>query len=105
MNVNIKLNKDFERQFNRLVEKYGEDFLKLQGLDEGKLSFTDFIDNFVDSDNVANASVDPNANVGHKDIVSLINEMSKPHQKLLAYNKLYYEIKKKYGYRAANDWL
>lgn len=105
MNVNIKLNKDFERQFNRLVEKYGEDFLKLQGLDEGKLSFTDFIDNFVDSDNVANASVDPNANVGHKDIVSLINEMSKPHQKLLAYNKLYYEVKKKYGYRAANDWL
>ena len=59
----------------------------------------------MDSDNVANASVDPNANVGHKDIVSLINEMSKPHQKLLAYNKLYYEVKKKYGYRAANDWL
>jgi hypothetical protein len=29
MNINIKLNKDFERQFNRLVEKYGEDFLKL----------------------------------------------------------------------------
>jgi hypothetical protein len=29
MNVNIKLNKDFERQFNRLIEKYGEDFLKL----------------------------------------------------------------------------
>ena len=29
MNVNIKLNKDFERQFNRLVEKYGEDFLRL----------------------------------------------------------------------------
>lgn len=105
MNINIKLNKDFERQLNRLIEAYGEDFLKLQGLDEAKLSFTDFIDNFVDSDNVANASVDPNANVGHKDIVSLINEMSKPHQKLLAYNKLYYEVKKKYGYRAANDWL
>ena len=84
MNINIKLNKDFERQLNRLIEAYGEDFLKLQGLDEAKLSFTDFIDNFVDSDNVANASVDPNANVGHKDIVSLINEMSKPHQKLLA---------------------
>ena len=29
MNVNIKLNNDFERQFNRLIENYGEDFLKL----------------------------------------------------------------------------
>lgn len=105
MEINIKLDKDFERQFNRLVEKYGEDFLKLNGLDESKLSFTNFIDNFVDSDNVANASVDPNANVGHKDIVSLINEMSKPHQKIIAYNKLYYELKKKYGYKTANDWL
>ena len=28
MNINIKLNKDFERQFNRLVEKYGEDIVK-----------------------------------------------------------------------------
>lgn len=105
MKIEIKLDKDFERQFNKLVEKYGEDFLKLQGLDENKLSFTNFIDNFIDSDNVANASVDPNANVGHKDIVSLINEMSKPHQKLLAYNKIYFEIKKKYGYQAANEWL
>ena len=105
MEISIKLNKDFERQFNRMVEKYGEDFLKLNGLDEDKLSFTNFIDNFIDSDNVANASSDPSANVGHKDIVSLMNEMSKPHQKILAYNKLYYEIKKKYGYKTANDWF
>jgi ribonucleoside-triphosphate reductase len=29
--------------------------------------------------------------------------MSKPHQKLLAFNKLYYELNKKYGYKIAND--
>jgi ribonucleoside-triphosphate reductase len=31
--------------------------------------------------------------------------MPKPHQKLLAYNKIYYEINKKYGFKVANKWL
>ena len=31
--------------------------------------------------------------------------MPKPHEKLLAFNKIYYEIQKKYGFKAANDWL
>lgn len=105
MNIDLKLDKDFEIQFNAMSDKYGKPFLQLNSLDESRLSFTKFIDNFVDSDNVANASIDPNANVSHKDIVSLINEMSKPHQKLLAYNKLFYEIKKKYGHETANKWF
>ena len=50
-------------------------------------------------------AVDGNANVGQKDIVTLINEMPKPHQKLLAFNKIYYEINKKYGFKTANKWL
>ena len=85
-----------------MAENYGEEFLKLQGLDEDKLSLTDFIDNFIDSDNVANASVDANANIAQKDIVTLMSEMSKPHQKLLAFNKLYFEMNKKYGFKVAN---
>lgn len=105
MNINIKLNKNFTTQLNKLREKYGEDFVELNGFDEETLNYTSFIDNFVDSDNVANASIDPNANVGHKDIISLENEMSKPHMKLLAFNKIYYEIQKKYGFKTANDWL
>lgn len=102
MNINIRLNKNFTTQFNKLCEKYGEDFEKLNGLDQSKLSFTDFIDNFIDSDNVANASVDSNSNINQKDVVTLISEMSKPHRKLLAYNKIYYELQKKYGFKAAN---
>ena len=62
-----------------MSELYGEEFLRLQGLDEDKLSLTDFIDGFIDSDNVANASVDANANIAQKDIVTLMSEMSKPH--------------------------
>ena len=86
-----------------MIETYGEEFAILQGLDDKALSLTDFIDNFIDSDNVANASVDANANISQKDIVTLLSEMSKPHQKLLAFNKLYYEINKKYGFKVANE--
>lgn len=102
-NLNIRLNKNFQTQFNRMREKYGEEFMKLQGLSDETLSFTDFIDSFIDSNNVADSSVDANANIAHKDVVTLLSEMSKPHQKLLAFNKLYYELNKKYGFKTANE--
>jgi ribonucleoside-triphosphate reductase len=69
------------------------------------LSFTDFIDAFIDTETVADASVDGNANVGNKDMRTLMNEMPKPHRKLLAYNKIYYEMNKRYGFKTANEWL
>ena len=31
--------------------------------------------------------------------------MPKPHKKLLSFNKIYYELQKKYGFQTANDWL
>ena len=105
MNINIRLNKNFTTAFNKMQETYGEELSKINGFSDMQLSYTDFIDNFVDSDTVADASVDGNANVGQKDIVTLINEMPKPHQKLLAFNKIYYEINKKYDFKTANDWL
>ena len=104
-NINIRLNKNFTTAYNKMQETYGEEVAKINGFSDGQLSYTDFIDNFVDADTVADASVDGNANVGQKDIVTLINEMPKPHQKLLSFNKIYYEINKKYGFKTANDWL
>ena len=102
MNINIRTKKNFQTQFNKLQEKYGEEFANLQGLSDDKLSLTDFISNFIDSDNVANSSIDSNSNISQKDIVTLTSEMSKPHKKLLAYNKIYYELNKKYGFKEAN---
>ena len=103
--INIRLNKNFTTAYNKMQEAYGEEIAKINGFSDGQLSYTDFIDNFVDSDTVADASVDGSANVGQKDIVTLISEMPKPHQKLLSFNKIYYEINKKYGFKTANDWL
>lgn len=105
MNINVKFCKNFTTQFNRMVEKYGEDFLKLQGFDDDTLSYVNFIDNFVDTQNVADASVDGNSNVKVKDIVPMTSEMSKPHQKLIAFNKIYYEAQKKYGFKFANEMM
>lgn len=34
-----------------------------------------------------------------------MNEMPKPHRKLLAYNKIYLELNEKYGFKTANEWL
>lgn len=103
MNISIKTKKNFQTQFNKMAENYGEEFLKLQGLNDEKLSLTDFIDGFIDADNVADASVDATANIAQKDVVTLLSEMSKPHQKLLAFNKLYYELNKQYGFKTANE--
>ena len=105
MQINIKLNKNFTTAYNKLQAEYGEEISKLNGFGDEQLSYSDFIDNFIDEKVVANASIDGNSNVGRKDIVTLLSEMSKPHRKLLAYNKIYYEIQKKYGFKAANDWL
>ena len=77
----------------------------LNGFGDNQLSYTDFIDNFIDKDTVADASVDGNSNVGNKDMRTLMNEMPKPHRKLLAFNKIHYEMNKRYGFKAANEWL
>ena len=89
MDINVRLNKNFTTAFNKMKAKYGEEFERLNGFSDSQLSYTDFIDNFIDSETVADASVDGNANVSSKDIRTLMNEMPKPHRKLLAYNKIY----------------
>ena len=105
MNINIDLKRNFVNAYNKMQTEYGEEMARINGFDAATLSYTDFIDNFVDTDTVADASVDGSANVTHKDIVTLEREMPKPHQKLLAFNKIFYELNKKYGFSVANEWL
>lgn len=102
MQINVKLDKNFTTTYNKMQAEYGEEMAKINGFTDAQLSYTDFIDNFIDSDNVANASIDANANISQKDVVTLLSEMSKPHKKLLAFNKIYHELNKKYGFKEAN---
>ena len=104
MEINLKFNKDFERQLTLLREKYGEDFEVLNGIHETQMNFSDFIDAFVDK-NVADVTIDANANVSSKDIASFRNEKGKSIDKVIAANKIFHEIKKKYGLKTAKEWL
>ena len=104
MNIPLKMNRDFEKAMLVMNEKYGEDFDYLNGFHETQLNFSDFIDSFVDK-NVADVTIDANANASNKDIRSLINEKGKSLDKLFAFNKIFYEIKKKYNLRTAKEWL
>jgi ribonucleoside-triphosphate reductase len=105
MNVNIRLDKNFTTQLNRLNDDYGTTIAALNGLSDEQLSLSDFIKHFISEETVADSSIDGNSNVRRKDVVTLLTEMPKPHRKLLGYNKIHYEYQKLYGFRAANDWL
>lgn len=105
MNIQLKLSKDFERCLEDLKEKYGEDFEFINGLHPSQLDFSEFIDNFVDKDTVADSSIDPNANANHKDIRSFMTEKGKSEDKLFGLNKIFMEIKKMWGLRTAKQWL
>lgn len=105
MKISIQLDKNFVAQYNKLYSEYGEEVAILNGFGDKQLSYEDFIENFIDEKVVADASIDSNSNVSNKDVVTLEREMSKPHAKLLAFRKIYIEIHKQFGFKAANEWL
>lgn len=105
MEINLNLDKDFTNCINELREKYGEKFEMMNGFHNQNLNFTDFINNFVDTTTVADVSIDANANSNTHDVRTLMSDMVKPHTKLLSFNKIFCETRKKYGLVAARKWL
>ena len=104
MDVNIKTGKNFTTAFNKVVDKYGEEFEILNGFHNSQMNFSDFIEGFIDK-NMVDVTIDANANASHKDIASLLAEKGKSHDKLFAFNKIFYEMNKKYGLADAREWL
>lgn len=104
MNIPLKVSKDFERALAAISDRYGEDFEYINGFHETQLNFSDFINGFVDK-NVADVTIDSNANASNKDIRSLMSEKGKSEDKLFSFNKIFYELKKKYGLATAREWL
>jgi ribonucleoside-triphosphate reductase len=105
MDIKLKLYSPFVTALNRLRSKYGEIFERMNGFHNSNLNFSDFIDNFIDSATVADTSIDANANSSTHDVRTLISDMTKPHTKLLAFNKIFFELTKKYGLATAEKWL
>ena len=105
MNIEIKLNKDFERCLDALRAKYGEDFEIINGVHPSQLDYSTFLNRFIKSDNLADSSIDPNANANQQDLRSFVSEKNKPYDKLFGLNKIFLEMKKKWGLRTAKEWL
>lgn len=104
MDISIGMTKDFETTMKQLMNKYGEDFEYLNGFHQSQINFSDFINGFVDK-NVADVTIDANANASNKDIRSLMSEKGKSLDKLFAFNKIFYELKKKYNIKTAREWI
>ncbi len=105
MDITLKLTKDFERCLDDLKKKYGEEFEYINGIHPSQLDFSEFLDKFVDKDTMADATIDPNANARHKDIRSFMTEKGKSEDKLFGLNKIFLEIKKRWGLRTAKQWF
>ena len=105
MEITLKLSKDFERCLEDMKKKYGEDFEYINGLHPSQLDFSEFIENFVAKDTLADSTIDPNANANHKDIRSFMTEKGKSEDKLFGLNKIFLEIKKMWGLRTAKQWF
>ena len=105
MNIEITLNKGFETKLEELRAKYGEDMFEIEGLGKKQLNTTLFFDKFMNSNNVANASIDDNSNVSDKNMTIMLSESRKPLNKLLSRNKLYIEMKENFGKQVADEWL
>ena len=109
-NIGVELDADFVDALNELLherfpENIGARLAQLNGFAPEQLGYTTFIDKYLANDTVADASIDGNSNVHHHDVVTLEHEMIKPHEKLLSFNKIFFEIKKKFGVDAARLWL
>lgn len=78
---------------------------RMNGFHNDNLNFSSFIDAFIDANIPAEVTIDGNANSSAHDVCTLMNDMTKPHLKLLAFNKIFYELNKKYGLQDAKDWL
>lgn len=105
MDITLKLDRDFERMLDVLKDKYGSDFEVINGISPSQLDFSEFLNNFIAKDTMADATIDPNANARHKDIRSFMTEKAKSEDKLFGLNKIFLEMKKKWGLRVAKQWL
>lgn len=106
MNIQVSVSKDFERCLDALRVEFGEDFEFLNGLHETQLDPNRFEKDFRSKNkNVADSTIDSNANVGAKDTRSLSNEKTKSQDKLESLAAIFDEMKAMFGLDVAREWL
>lgn len=102
--LEVRLDDDFQETLEHLTEKYGDEMLKLSGLSKSQLDVTEFYKKFLDdNDSIADISTDDNANIHRKNINIMKSEAMKPFNRLLSKNKIFIEMKEKFGLETAKQ--
>jgi len=101
----LGLKNDFVNQYLKLYTKYGEEMMKIEGINNERLMPMNTFKKISESDNIANASVDSSANVSSKSINVVQSEAIKPLWKIFSHNKIYSELNEKYGKAIADEWF
>ena len=92
MQIRFSYDERFERLMETIKKKYGEEILSFSGIHPGQLDMAKFTREFLfngDATSVADHSVDINANVDDRSVVSFDHEVSKALNKLNALNMIW----------------
>lgn len=96
--------KEFKELMSLLLDEYGVEIFNLNGIGE-QLDMNKAIKKMAGSDNVANSSVDANANVSRVSATSIAHEISKPMVLLQSYYRLWKWLKKNRSINVANNFV
>lgn len=101
--ININIGSDLDAEFLELMSNIPNELKKIQGISE--LDPFVLSRKFFNSSTVAEASIDPNANLAGKTPVSYQSEIFKPQLKYASYYDIWCKVKELYGLDAANDCI
>lgn len=104
-NFPMTLDRQFQNKLEELRDKYGTQMMQIEGMSPEQLDTCNFFKNFMQTNTVADATIDDNANVTNRNIQTMLTEANKPFTKLLSRNKIYIEMKEEFGVDVANDFL
>lgn len=96
--------KDFVNFMVNMLDKYGVEIFNLNGIGE-QLDMNKAIKKMVNSDNVANGTIDANANAGGTSAISIMHEIAKPMVLLQSYYRLWKWLKKNRSIEVANKFV
>lgn len=99
---------DFTHKLEELYKKYGDDFFSIQGIANKHMDLVEFTNDFFNKSknvNVADISVDSNANVKEKNVSQYNYENNKSLMKLNSLHLLYLSIKKHFDQESSEEAL
>lgn len=101
--LNLNIGSQVDEEFLKLLASIPTPLKQIQGIAE--LDSFLLAEKYFEAYNVADASIDPNGNMGSKSPVSFQSEIFKPQLKYRSYYEVWKEIKEKRGLERANNCI